>query len=48
MRHRIKLWIALVLAFILSVIVAGVSGVILWFIDKDLLVEIIDLLEVLL
>jgi hypothetical protein len=51
MRHlskRVKLWIALGLAFILSVIVAGFSGVIFWLLDKDLIVEIIEFLEALL
>lgn len=48
MQRRIKLWIALGLAFILSIIVAGFSGVILWLIDKDLIMEIIEYLEALL
>lgn len=44
---RFRLWIALGLALILSVIVAGFSGVILWLIDKDLILEIIEFLEAL-
>ena len=42
---RIKLWIALGLAFVLSVIVAGTSGVIMWLIDKDLIIEILQFLD---